>query len=174
MLIALFLSHIFFYLNSCTQENQRWLYPSRGLESCIAGRQAPIRIKDKQYYKKLLDRYFGQNHVLSNENNSRSDNHSGHFKGTHAHCGPSQQHAGLVCNTKEDLNRNYPHIKLSYSNADKKVLLTHEPYVPEVESDTEELYELEVGTGMLSDWLTKVLEIKTYPECNCIYCCDSE
>ncbi|XP_060583318.1 probable beta-tubulin polyglutamylase isoform X5 [Ruditapes philippinarum] len=115
------------------QENQRWLYTNRQMDSCLSGRQAPIRIKDKQYYKKLLDRYFGHNHALANENNSRLD------KTIYR---SNRNFAGRGINNKEDLNRQFPHVRLSYSSSDRKVLLTHEPYILEG-SDTEEVFELE-------------------------------
>ncbi|XP_053405828.1 uncharacterized protein LOC123566434 isoform X5 [Mercenaria mercenaria] len=115
------------------QENQRWLYTNRQMDSCLSGRQAPIRIKDKQYYKKLLDRYFGHNHALSNENNSRLD------KTIYR---SNRNFAGRGINNKEDLNRQFPHVRLSYSSSDRKVVLTHEPYILEG-SDTEEVFEME-------------------------------
>lgn len=104
------------------------------MDSCLSGRQAPIRIKDKQYYKKLLDRYFGQNHALANENNSRLDNTIYRSNRTFP---------GRGINNKEDLNRQFPHVRLSYSSSDRKVVLTHEPYILEG-SDTEEVFEMEV------------------------------
>ncbi|XP_053405836.1 tubulin polyglutamylase TTLL13-like isoform X18 [Mercenaria mercenaria] len=119
------------------QENQRWLYTNRQMDSCLSGRQAPIRIKDKQYYKKLLDRYFGHNHALSNENNSRLD------KTIYR---SNRNFAGRGINNKEDLNRQFPHVRLSYSSSDRKVVLTHEPYILEG-SDTEEVFEMEPGHG---------------------------
>ncbi|XP_052793528.1 tubulin polyglutamylase ttll6-like isoform X22 [Mya arenaria] len=119
------------------QENQRWLFTNRQMDSCLSGRQAPIRIKDKQYYKKLLDRYFGHNHALSNENNSRSDMTGFRSKRILASNG---------LNTKEDLNRQFPHVRLSYSSNEKKVVLTSEPYILEG-SDTEEVFNVEPGHG---------------------------
>ncbi|WAR01060.1 TTLL6-like protein [Mya arenaria] len=117
------------------QENQRWLFTNRQMDSCLSGRQAPIRIKDKQYYKKLLDRYFGHNHALSNENNSRSDMTGFRSKRILASNG---------LNTKEDLNRQFPHVRLSYSSNEKKVVLTSEPYILEG-SDTEEVFNVETS-----------------------------
>lgn len=104
------------------------------MDGCLSGKQAPIRIKDKQYYKKLLDRYFGHNHALANENNSKSDKTIYRSK-------RNFPIGGL--DTKEDLNRQFPHVRLSYSSNDRKVVLTHEPYIMEG-SDTEEVYEMEV------------------------------
>lgn len=106
------------------------------MDSCLSGRQAPIRIKDKQYYKKLLDRYFGHNHALANENNSRLDK-------TIYRTSMNKNFPGRVLNAKDELNRQFPHVRLSYSSSDKKVVLTHEPYVLE-DSDSEEVYNLEV------------------------------
>lgn len=104
------------------------------MDSCLSGRQAPIRIKDKQYYKKLLDRYFGQNHALANENNSRLDK-------TMYRSNRNLPTRGMA--TKEDLNRQFPHVRLSYNGNDKKVVLTHEPHILEG-SDTEEVFDIEV------------------------------
>ena len=111
------------------------------MDSCLSGRQAPIRIKDKQYYKKLLDRYFGHNHALANENNSRLDK-------TIYRTSMNKNFPGRALNAKEELNRQFPHVRLSYSSSDKKVVLTHEPYVLE-DSDSEEVFNLEVC--LLSD-----------------------
>ena len=108
------------------------------MDSCLSGRQAPIRIKDKAYYKKLLDRYFGHNHALSNENNSRLDKTS--YRSTMS----NRSFPARGLNSKEELNRQFPHVRLSYSSSDKKVVLTHEPYILEG-SDTEEVFEIEVG-----------------------------
>lgn len=99
------------------------------MDSCLSGKQAPIRIKDKQYYKKLLDRYFGHNHALANENNSRSEKTMYRSKRTFPTSG---------LESREDLNRQFPHVRLSYSSNDRKVVLTHEPYILEG-SDGEEV-----------------------------------
>lgn len=104
------------------------------MDSCLSGRQAPIRIKDKQYYKKLLDRYFGHNHALANENNSKTDK-TGYRS--------NRIFPGRGINSKDDLNRQFPHVRLSYSSSDRKVLLTHEPFILEG-SDTEEVFNMEV------------------------------
>lgn len=104
------------------------------MDSCLSGRQAPIRIKDKQYYKKLLDRYFGHNHALANENNSRLDKPIYRSK---------RNLPGRGVNSKEDINRQFPHVRLSYNSNDRRVVLTHEPYILEG-SDTEECFDVEV------------------------------
>ena len=104
------------------------------MDSCLSGRQAPVRIKDKQYYKKLLDRYFGHNHALANENNSSLDKTIYRSK---------RNLAGRGVNSKTDINRQFPHVRLSYSSNDRKVVLTHEPFVLE-DSDIEEVLDDEV------------------------------
>lgn len=111
------------------------------MDSCLAGRQAPIRIKDKQYYKKLLDRYFGHNHALANENNSRLE------KTIYRSSMSSRNFAARGFTNKDELNRQFPHVRLSYSSSDRKVVLTHEPYIVE-DSDAEEVFELEVCVVM--------------------------
>ncbi|XP_052279821.1 probable beta-tubulin polyglutamylase isoform X2 [Dreissena polymorpha] len=122
--------------NSFTEtkdSNQRWLYTNRQMDSCLSGRQAPIRIKDKQYYKKLLDRYFGNNHALANESNNSLDK---------AVYKSSKNFATRGLHARDDLNRQFPHVRLSYSSNDRKVVLTSEPYIIEG-SDAEEVIETE-------------------------------
>ncbi|XP_052279828.1 tubulin polyglutamylase ttll6-like isoform X8 [Dreissena polymorpha] len=126
--------------NSFTEtkdSNQRWLYTNRQMDSCLSGRQAPIRIKDKQYYKKLLDRYFGNNHALANESNNSLDK---------AVYKSSKNFATRGLHARDDLNRQFPHVRLSYSSNDRKVVLTSEPYIIEG-SDAEEVIETEPGPG---------------------------
>ena len=97
-------------------ENHRWLCANRQNESCLAGRQAPIRIKDRQYYKKLLDRYFGHNHALANEiNASKIEKNMG--RSGHNRCA-SNYDSGVFFHTREDPNRQFP-------QSDSEADLTH-------------------------------------------------
>lgn len=127
----------------CTaQDHQRWLCSKRPTESCLAGRPAPIRIKDRQYYKKLLDRYFGHNHALANDNYGKPDKkNSRQMAQTHSRCANGYQ-GGMFCPTRDD--RQFPHVRLSYSTSDRKVVLTHQAGPPD-DSEAEELFDLEVG-----------------------------
>jgi len=104
------------------------------MDSCLSGRQAPIRIKDKQYYKKLLDRYFGHNHALANENNNNKSEKTMYRS--------SRNFAANGIRNKDDLDRQFPHVRLSYSSNDRKVVLTSEPYI--IEADNEEVLNAEV------------------------------
>ncbi|KAL3867098.1 hypothetical protein ACJMK2_044329 [Sinanodonta woodiana] len=128
-------------------ENQRWLYTNTGRPldpSLASGRPAQIRVKDKQYYKKLLDRYFGQNHALANENNSRSEKT---VYRTATQNPLMQAYSGsILSNPKDEINPQFPHVRLSYSNSDRKVVLTHEPFLAE-DSDTEEIFNVEAEHG---------------------------
>ncbi|KAK3096766.1 hypothetical protein FSP39_003043 [Pinctada imbricata] len=121
-------------------EHQRWLC-NRQTESCLAGRQAPIRIKDRQYYKKLLDRYFGHNHALANEGHNKNEKSSSKTSNTHSRC--SSNYQGVVCQARDESNRQFPHVRLSYSTSDRKVVLTHQPAFMQDDSEAEELYDLE-------------------------------
>ncbi|KAK3593774.1 hypothetical protein CHS0354_014313 [Potamilus streckersoni] len=128
-------------------ENQRWLYTNTGRPldpSLASGRPAQIRVKDKQYYKKLLDRYFGQNHALANENNSRTEKT---VYRTATQNPLMQAYSGtILSNPKDEINPQFPHVRLSYSNSDRKVVLTHEPFIAE-DSDTEEIFNVEAEHG---------------------------
>ncbi|XP_056022272.1 tubulin polyglutamylase ttll6-like isoform X17 [Ostrea edulis] len=121
-------------------DHQRWLCSKRPTESCLAGRPAPIRIKDRQYYKKLLDRYFGHNHALANDNYGKPDKkNSRQMAQTHSRCANGYQ-GGMFCPTRDD--RQFPHVRLSYSTSDRKVVLTHQAGPPD-DSEAEELFDLE-------------------------------
>ncbi|XP_056022258.1 uncharacterized protein LOC125649963 isoform X3 [Ostrea edulis] len=123
-------------------DHQRWLCSKRPTESCLAGRPAPIRIKDRQYYKKLLDRYFGHNHALANDNYGKPDKkNSRQMAQTHSRCANGYQ-GGMFCPTRDD--RQFPHVRLSYSTSDRKVVLTHQAGPPD-DSEAEELFDLESG-----------------------------
>lgn len=140
----------FLYLSALAQDNHRWLCANRQNESCLAGQRAPIRIKDRQYYKKLLDRYFGHNHALANENNaSKSDKSTS--RASHNRCGTNYD-SSVFFHTREDPNRQFPQVRLSYSTNDRKVVLTHQPFTQDV-IDHEELFDLEV-CNMCCDWLS--------------------
>jgi hypothetical protein len=129
------------FLSALAQENHRWLCANRQNESCLAGRQAPIRIKDRQYYKKLLDRYFGHNHALANEiNASKIEKNMG--RSGHNRCA-SNYDSGVFFHTREDPNRQFPQVRLSYSTNDRKVVLTHQPFTQD-DIENEELFDLEV------------------------------
>ncbi|XP_062575668.1 tubulin polyglutamylase TTLL13-like isoform X3 [Saccostrea cucullata] len=123
-------------------DQQRWLFSNRPTESCLAGRPAPIRIKDRQYYKKLLDRYFGHNHALANESLGKTDRKiTRQAVQTQMRCANGYQ-GGMFCPTRDD--RQFPHVRLSYSTSDRKVVLTHQAGPPD-DSEAEELFELESG-----------------------------
>ncbi|XP_061165529.1 tubulin polyglutamylase ttll6-like isoform X14 [Saccostrea echinata] len=123
-----------------SQDQQRWLFSNRPTESCLAGRPAPIRIKDRQYYKKLLDRYFGHNHALANESLGKTDRKiTRQTAQTQMRCANGYQ-GGMFCPTRDD--RQFPHVRLSYSTSDRKVVLTHQAGPPD-DSEAEELFELE-------------------------------
>nr|XP_022333035.1 probable beta-tubulin polyglutamylase isoform X3 [Crassostrea virginica] len=124
-----------------SQDHQRWLCSNRPTESCLAGRPAPIRIKDRQYYKKLLDRYFGHNHALANESLGKAE------KKLIRQSAQTQMKVGgyqgnMFCPTRDD--RQFPHVRLSYSTSDRKVVLTHQAGPPD-DSEAEELFDLESG-----------------------------
>lgn len=133
----------------CTaQDHQRWLCSNRPTESCLAGRPAPIRIKDRQYYKKLLDRYFGHNHALANESLGKAE------KKLIRQSAQTQMKVGgyqgnMFCPTRDD--RQFPHVRLSYSTSDRKVVLTHQAGPPD-DSEAEELFDLEVGKCVPCCW----------------------
>ncbi|XP_078316102.1 uncharacterized protein LOC111130353 isoform X5 [Crassostrea virginica] len=138
-----------------SQDHQRWLCSNRPTESCLAGRPAPIRIKDRQYYKKLLDRYFGHNHALANESLGKAE------KKLIRQSAQTQMKVGgyqgnMFCPTRDD--RQFPHVRLSYSTSDRKVVLTHQAGPPD-DSEAEELFDLEpsYGSGRTSSttWQTK-------------------
>ncbi|XP_048733817.1 tubulin polyglutamylase TTLL13-like isoform X12 [Ostrea edulis] len=138
-----------------SQDHQRWLCSKRPTESCLAGRPAPIRIKDRQYYKKLLDRYFGHNHALANDNYGKPDKkNSRQMAQTHSRCANGYQ-GGMFCPTRDD--RQFPHVRLSYSTSDRKVVLTHQAGPPD-DSEAEELFDLEPSYGSgrsTTTWQTK-------------------
>ncbi|KAJ8304718.1 hypothetical protein KUTeg_018301 [Tegillarca granosa] len=50
----------------------------------------------------------------------------------------------VYCQTREDPNRNFPQVRLSYSTSDRKVVLTHQTYAPPDDGESEELIDLEV------------------------------
>lgn len=88
-----------------------------------------------------MDRYFGHNHALANENNPKADKNSN--KTSHARCAHTY-HGNVYCQTREDPNRNFPQVRLSYSTSDRKVVLTHQAYAPPDDAEAEELIDLEV------------------------------
>lgn len=134
----------------CTaQDHQRWLCSNRPTESCLAGRSAPIRIKDRQYYKKLLDRYFGHNHALANENLGKAE------KKLLRQTAQTQMkmngyQGNMFCPLRDD--RQFPHVRLSYSTSDRKVVLSHQTSRPD-DSEAEELFDLEVGKCVPCCWV---------------------
>nr|XP_034325493.1 uncharacterized protein LOC105344081 isoform X27 [Crassostrea gigas] len=122
-----------------SQDHQRWLCSNRPTESCLAGRSAPIRIKDRQYYKKLLDRYFGHNHALANESLGKAE------KKLLRQTAQTQMkmngyQGNMFCPLRDD--RQFPHVRLSYSTSDRKVVLSHQTSRPD-DSEAEELFDLE-------------------------------
>ncbi|XP_052697206.1 uncharacterized protein LOC128175539 isoform X4 [Crassostrea angulata] len=122
-------------------DHQRWLCSNRPTESCLAGRSAPIRIKDRQYYKKLLDRYFGHNHALANESLGKAE------KKLLRQTAQTQMkmngyQGNMFCPLRDD--RQFPHVRLSYSTSDRKVVLSHQTSRPD-DSEAEELFDLESG-----------------------------
>uniref|UniRef100_A0A8W8ICE7 Tubulin polyglutamylase ttll6 n=1 Tax=Magallana gigas TaxID=29159 RepID=A0A8W8ICE7_MAGGI len=124
-----------------SQDHQRWLCSNRPTESCLAGRSAPIRIKDRQYYKKLLDRYFGHNHALANESLGKAE------KKLLRQTAQTQMkmngyQGNMFCPLRDD--RQFPHVRLSYSTSDRKVVLSHQTSRPD-DSEAEELFDLESG-----------------------------
>lgn len=134
----------------CTaQDHQRWLCSNRPTESCLAGRSAPIRIKDRQYYKKLLDRYFGHNHALANESLGKAE------KKLLRQTAQTQMkmngyQGNMFCPLRDD--RQFPHVRLSYSTSDRKVVLSHQTSRPD-DSEAEELFDLEVGKSVPCCWV---------------------
>jgi hypothetical protein len=48
----------------------------------------------------------------------------------------------MFCPARDD--RQFPHVRLSYSTSDRKVVLTHQAGAPD-DSEAEELFDLEVG-----------------------------
>lgn len=110
------------------------------------GRQAPARIKDRQYYKKLLDRYFGQNHALANEGSSKGERgKSRSLMHNHANC-VTNYHGNVFCQSQND-TRQFPQVRLSYSTSDKKVVLMHQPFLGNDDSDNEDnFFDQEVGS----------------------------
>eukprot|EP00105_Crassostrea_gigas_P045035 XP_019929183.1 PREDICTED: uncharacterized protein LOC105344081 isoform X17 [Crassostrea gigas] len=126
-----------------SQDHQRWLCSNRPTESCLAGRSAPIRIKDRQYYKKLLDRYFGHNHALANESLGKAE------KKLLRQTAQTQMkmngyQGNMFCPLRDD--RQFPHVRLSYSTSDRKVVLSHQTSRPD-DSEAEELFDLEPSYG---------------------------
>ncbi|XP_065942564.1 uncharacterized protein [Magallana gigas] len=124
-------------------DHQRWLCSNRPTESCLAGRSAPIRIKDRQYYKKLLDRYFGHNHALANESLGKAE------KKLLRQTAQTQMkmngyQGNMFCPLRDD--RQFPHVRLSYSTSDRKVVLSHQTSRPD-DSEAEELFDLEPSYG---------------------------
>ncbi|XP_076101343.1 tubulin polyglutamylase ttll6-like isoform X8 [Mytilus galloprovincialis] len=88
-----------------TQDNHRWLCANRQNESILAGQRAPIRIKDRQYYKKLLDRYFGHNHALANENITKTEKNAS--RSGHNRYGNNYD-SSVFFHAREDPNRQFP------------------------------------------------------------------
>ncbi|XP_046559027.1 LOW QUALITY PROTEIN: tubulin polyglutamylase ttll6-like [Haliotis rubra] len=106
-------------------DSHRWPLPGRHMDPYMSGRPPPIRAKDRQYYKKLLDRYFGANHVLSNDSVSLKYDRASHRAANYPHCIPGVP--GLVyTRNPKDITRQFPHVRLSYSTAENKLLLTHD------------------------------------------------
>ncbi|XP_052098038.1 tubulin polyglutamylase ttll6-like isoform X3 [Mytilus californianus] len=122
-------------------DNHRWLCANRQNESCLAGQRAPIRIKDRQYYKKLLDRYFGHNHALANENITKTEKNAS--RSGHNRYGTNYD-SSVFFHAREDPNRQFPQVRLSYSTNDRKVVLTHQPFTQD-DIENEELFDLESG-----------------------------
>ncbi|XP_052098058.1 tubulin polyglutamylase ttll6-like isoform X22 [Mytilus californianus] len=120
-------------------DNHRWLCANRQNESCLAGQRAPIRIKDRQYYKKLLDRYFGHNHALANENITKTEKNAS--RSGHNRYGTNYD-SSVFFHAREDPNRQFPQVRLSYSTNDRKVVLTHQPFTQD-DIENEELFDLE-------------------------------
>ncbi|KAL5005179.1 hypothetical protein ScPMuIL_018635, partial [Solemya velum] len=138
------------------QDSQRWLYHNRPLDACLAGRQAPIRIKDRQYYKKLLDRYFGHNHALAHEHSAK-ERALPKNSFTNPHYALSKQ--GSSSHMRDDGNRHFPQVRLSYSTSERKVVLTHEPNgTSNMEAGTEEIIDLESETTHRSSQNTSLLD----------------
>ena len=54
----------------------------------------------------------------------------------------SRNFAANGIRNKDDLDRQFPHVRLSYSSNDRKVVLTSEPYI--IEADNEEVLNAEV------------------------------
>ncbi|XP_071166350.1 tubulin polyglutamylase ttll6-like isoform X16 [Mytilus edulis] len=86
-------------------DNHRWLCANRQNESILAGQRAPIRIKDRQYYKKLLDRYFGHNHALANENITKTEKNAS--RSGHNRYGNNYD-SSVFFHAREDPNRQFP------------------------------------------------------------------
>ncbi|CAG2221366.1 TTLL6_13 [Mytilus edulis] len=122
-------------------DNHRWLCANRQNESILAGQRAPIRIKDRQYYKKLLDRYFGHNHALANENITKTEKNAS--RSGHNRYGNNYD-SSVFFHAREDPNRQFPQVRLSYSTNDRKVVLTHQPFTQD-DIENEELFDLESG-----------------------------
>ncbi|XP_052098043.1 tubulin polyglutamylase ttll6-like isoform X8 [Mytilus californianus] len=147
-------------------DNHRWLCANRQNESCLAGQRAPIRIKDRQYYKKLLDRYFGHNHALANENITKTEKNAS--RSGHNRYGTNYD-SSVFFHAREDPNRQFPQVRLSYSTNDRKVVLTHQPFTQD-DIENEELFDLEpnYNSGRVSTWQGKAgslsnLNEKTVP-----------
>ncbi|XP_071166341.1 tubulin polyglutamylase ttll6-like isoform X8 [Mytilus edulis] len=87
------------------KDNHRWLCANRQNESILAGQRAPIRIKDRQYYKKLLDRYFGHNHALANENITKTEKNAS--RSGHNRYGNNYD-SSVFFHAREDPNRQFP------------------------------------------------------------------
>ncbi|CAG2248008.1 TTLL6_13 [Mytilus edulis] len=121
-------------------DNHRWLCANRQNESILAGQRAPIRIKDRQYYKKLLDRYFGHNHALANENITKTEKNAS--RSGHNRYGNNYD-SSVFFHAREDPNRQFPQVRLSYSTNDRKVVLTHQPFTQD-DIENEELFDLEI------------------------------
>ncbi|XP_076101342.1 tubulin polyglutamylase ttll6-like isoform X7 [Mytilus galloprovincialis] len=136
-----------------TQDNHRWLCANRQNESILAGQRAPIRIKDRQYYKKLLDRYFGHNHALANENITKTEKNAS--RSGHNRYGNNYD-SSVFFHAREDPNRQFPQVRLSYSTNDRKVVLTHQPFTQD-DIENEELFDLEpnYNSGRVSTWQGK-------------------
>ncbi|CAG2221368.1 TTLL6_13 [Mytilus edulis] len=128
-------------LMSFLKDNHRWLCANRQNESILAGQRAPIRIKDRQYYKKLLDRYFGHNHALANENITKTEKNAS--RSGHNRYGNNYD-SSVFFHAREDPNRQFPQVRLSYSTNDRKVVLTHQPFTQD-DIENEELFDLESG-----------------------------
>lgn len=138
-----------FSLSALAQDNHRWLCANRQNESILAGQRAPIRIKDRQYYKKLLDRYFGHNHALANENITKTEKNAS--RSGHNRYGNNYD-SSVFFHAREDPNRQFPQVRLSYSTNDRKVVLTHQPFTQD-DIENEELFDLEV-CNQCCDWLS--------------------
>ncbi|XP_041370172.1 tubulin polyglutamylase ttll6-like isoform X1 [Gigantopelta aegis] len=98
----------------------------------LGGRSSCTRIKDRQYYKTLLDRYFGGNHALSNDSVTLKYEHRCLHRNLHS--GPGS--TILYPCVSQDSTRQVPNLYLSHVSAQNK-------NAPERHSKTKEAGEAE-------------------------------